>query len=540
MPSDDLESESLEFKGYKTEQAIHNARDLAEEISALANKVGGTIVIGVRSSTDVKYGDWPAQLAGVDHVDLLATQERITGKVQPKIGIMFRRVPFESKDYIVVEVPHRSDTLVSTSSGKTCIRDGRSSRPMSPHEIELAVKGLSTFDWSAEELDYEALSVIDQEALDDAIKDFRETRQLEVSPEPYAYLESIGATRNGRLTYGGLLFLGTAESIRDHLGDYEYRFSWKKKNADLLVNDVWSGCLWNAIKRARLHFTQCNRMATFETDGRKFEVPLMDSVAFHEGYLNALVHRDYSSDGMVTVTYTADRLVITSPGCFYGGVTAENITRHEPRHRNKALARMLMAHQLVDRAGMGVMRMGIRSLVYGRSFPEFREASDCVEVSMQAEFLRPGITVITLDHLDTWGIPELLVLNHVYEEGFVAAHFIEQQLEKFVDDPWDRLLEVIEKLEQVELCGTKERVFIRVTPSWKSLLKVDRLLPISPTSEKHVKLYSYLKRHREASNAELTEVLGYSYSSQTSKFLREAKYVQRSSSGPSARWSLVV
>jgi ATP-dependent DNA helicase RecG len=243
---------------------------------------------------------------------------------------------------------------------------------------------------------------------------------------------------------------------------------------------------------------------------------------------------------MVTVTYTADRLVITSPGCFYGGVTAENITRHEPRHRNKALARMLMAHQLVDRAGMGVMRMGIRSLVYGRSFPEFREASDCVEVSMQAEFLRPGITVITLDHLDTWGIPELLVLNHVYEEGFVAAHFIEQQLEKFVDDPWDRLLEVIEKLEQVELCGTKERVFIRVTPSWKSLLKVDRLLPISPTSEKHVKLYSYLKRHREASNAELTEVLGYSYSSQTSKFLREAKYVQRSSSGPSARWSLVV
>src|SRR5688572_25527962 len=101
---------------------------------------------------------------------------------------------------------------------------------------------------------------------------------------------------------------------------------------------------------------------------------------------------------MVSTTYAQGRLTISSPGTFYGGITAENIRLHQPRHRNKALAKILMAHHLVDRAGMGVLRMSIGSLKYGRSLPEFREAHESVEVSMQAEYLRAAIAVISLDN----------------------------------------------------------------------------------------------------------------------------------------------
>ena len=480
--SDDLESDSLEFKGYANEKALHNAKDLAEEVSALANKSGGTIIVGVRSGSDVPHGDWARQLAGISDVDVLSTQERLAGKVQPKIQLEMHVVQFEGNEYLVIHVPHRSDTLVSTSSGKTCIRDGRASRPMSPYEIAAAVKSLSTYDWSAEELDVDALSVLDDDALHNALNDFCKRRKLEVELDARSYLESIGATRNGRLNHGGLLFLGNIDSIRHHLGDYEYRFSWKRAGGKLVINDVWSGCLWNAIRRARSHFNSCNQTATFESEGKKFEVPLMDSVVFHEAYLNALVHRDYSSDGIVAVTFTGDRLVITSPGTFYGGITAENIARSQPRHRNKPLARILMTHNLVDRAGMGVARMGIRSLMYGRSFPEFRETIDTVEVSMQAEFLRPPIAVLTLDHLEDWEIPELLVLNLVYERGFIQSRAVEQQLTKFVEEPWERLVQAVSHVEQVELCGTKEGLFIRVVPLWKSLLKVGRLFRVSSAS----------------------------------------------------------
>jgi ATP-dependent DNA helicase RecG len=409
---------------------------------------------------------------------------------------------------------------------------------MSPHEIEGAVKSLSTYDWSAEELPGNPIDFLDGQALDEAIASFSALRHLSTSPSPSAYLESIGATRNGRLTSGGLIFLGKADAIRANLGEFEYRFSWKLPNGTLLINDVWNGSTWAAVKRSREHFTSCNKIATFELRGRAFEVPAIDETAFHEAYLNALVHRDYSSDGMVAVNYMGTKLMVTSPGAFYGGVTAENILRHEPRHRNKNLARMLMHHHLVDRAGMGVTRMGILSLKYGRAFPEFREAEGSVEVSLSAEFLRPPVTVLSTDN-SSWGIPELLIINSVYEAGFVAVPTLERHLARVADDPWSTIVSAVSEMEQVELCGTNRGIYVRVAANWKNFLDVGRTFRVSETSTKHVKLYSYLKRHGDASNADVTELLGHKHGSQTSAFLRNAEYAKRTGVGPGARWSLV-
>ena len=226
-----------------------------------------------------------------------------------------------------------------------------------------------------------------------------------------SYLEAVGATQNGVVNRGGLLFLGTVGSIRANLGDFEFRFTWKKPNGELVVNDIWTGNLWQAVRRAESHFQSCNTTQRFKSGETIFEVPLMDSIAFHEAYLNALVHRDYSVDGMISVTYSGEELRIHSPGAFFGGVTSDNIARHEPRHRNKNLARILMTHNLVDRAGMGVLRMGLGSLKYGRAFPEFREQSDAVEVKMQAEYLRSSVAVLGIQNSEIWGSSGIRVLE---------------------------------------------------------------------------------------------------------------------------------
>lgn len=539
--SEELESETLEFKAYRDERALHNAKELAEEMSAFSNFKGGTVIIGVRDSSKISYGQWPDQLAGIEGVDVTTTKERIRGRLQPEINFDISAISFEGRSYLVISINHRPDTLVSTKSGKICIRDGKSSRPMTPYEIQQAVKGLTTYDWSDEVLpDLNLQEVLDVEALGEAISDFVQRRDLHISPNAAAYLESIGATTQGYLTQGGLIFLGTSDMIRKYLGDFEYRFSWKRANGELIVNDVWDGSIWRAIKRAKKHFNSSNSEGTFHVRGQEFAVPLMDPVAFHEAYLNAVVHRDYSAEGMISVNFTGDQLNITSPGLFYGGVTPENIARHEPRHRNKALARILMNHRLVDRAGMGVLRMGMRSLMYGRPFPEFKEDSESVEVTLDASYLRASITVLSNDHLNDWGIPELLILNSVYEVGFVPVVKVEKRLSRVSENAWVTLLDVINRVDQVELCGTKQGIFLRVTPQWRNFMKVGKGLRVPTTSEKHVSLYRYLKKHIEASNADLTELLNYRYTSQTSKFLREAGYVKRKGSGPTARWFLNV
>ena len=255
VPSEEIESETIEFKAYRDKRALHNSKGLAEEISALANLKGGTIIIGVKDSSDVPAGDWLAQMSGIDPVDETATQERLQGKLQPRINLRVSNVTFEMANYIVVDVPYRSDTIVSTTSGKTCIREGRSSRPMLPDEIERTVKMLTSYDWSAEPLDVLWSNVIDAAALNEARQDFCARRGLDTPLEDAPFLEAIGATKNGLLVKGGLLFLGRAEAIHTYLGDFEYRFSWKTKNGRLLTNDVWADCLWHTIKRAKHHFS---------------------------------------------------------------------------------------------------------------------------------------------------------------------------------------------------------------------------------------------------------------------------------------------
>lgn len=539
-PSESLESETVEFKGYRDEQALHNSKDLAEELSALANLHGGVVIIGVKDSSDVTHGLWDRQLVGIQNVDVLATKERITGKLKPSVSLYVRLLIFDGKTYVVVEIDKSYESLVSTSSGKICIRDGRSSRPMAPDEIERAVKKLTRYDWSSDHPKNAGEIELDSSSLQEAMEDFRQRRGIDAQLlTPDGYLEAIGATQNGLITRGGLLFLGTTESIRRNLGDFEFRFTWKKSNGELVVNDIWSSNIWVAIRRARSHFQKCNTKETFRSGDTEFEAPLLDDIAFHEAYLNALVHRDYAVDGMTSVTYFGDELRIHSPGKFFGGVTSSNIARHEPRHRNKNLARILMTHNLVDRAGMGVLRMGLGSLRYGRAFPQFREESDAVEVKMEAAYLRPGIAVLAIANRDKWGVPELLILNGVYERGYVSIQDLEERLDRVMDSPLQAIEAAVLQVPQVELCGNRDGVFVRAVPEWKELLAVDKPLRLGSSSAKYVKLFRYLKAHGEASNADLTELLEYNHSSQTSKFLRETKFVQRFGSGPSAKWRIV-
>lgn len=538
-PSEELESETVEFKAFRDERALHNSKELAEEISAIANFEGGVIVVGVKDSSDVPAGDWTAQMVGIPAVDEIATQERLQGKLRPRINLRVSNVDFEGTNYVIIEVPHRSDTLVSTASGKTCIREGRSSRPMEPSELENAVKSLTSYDWSTEPVDLDPADAINQSALDEARDDFCRRRAMAEQLSDSAFLEAIGATKNGTLIKSGVLFLGTDDAIRRNLGDFEYRFSWKKNTGQLVTNDVWSECLWHTVKRVKHHFENCNSEGEFEYDDKKFTVPLLDPIAFHEAFLNALVHRDYTCEGMVSVTFADRQILITSPGNFFGGVTAENIARHEPRHRNKALARMLMTYHLVDRAGMGVLRMGLKSLMYGRGFPRFREDNECVEVTMQGEYLRPAITVLAHENEEIYGIPELLILNSVYESGFAPVNALIGQLSNLVDDPWGKIQQAVALIDGVELCGTKDGVFVRVTPDRMKFFKCSKLFRVTSNSKKHVNLFTFLMQHGSASSTDVHPILGAAHQSYTSRFLADAKYTKRNGHGASSRWSLV-
>jgi ATP-dependent DNA helicase RecG len=535
--SAELESMTVEFKEYRDEQALHNAKDLAEEICALANTGGGVIVVGIRDSSNLRGGSLEEQIVGFPVCDTLTLRERLSGKLKPHLELQISGLSFEGKHLLVVDVPMKRDGLVATSSGKVYTREGRSSRPMSPDEIERSVKRLQTYDWSGDDVDLKPSEGLDPEALAEAKAEFVRSRGL-TELDDGAFLEAVEGTKNGVLTKACILFLGEERTIRDHLGDFEFRFTWKTSTGLLIINDIWHGCLWKAIKRAREHFDKCNAPIDFAHEGKKYPIPAMDPQAFHEAFLNALVHRDYAVDGMVSVQYESGTLAISSPGGFYGGVTAENIVRHEPRHRNKALARMLMLFHMIDRAGVGVVRMGIHSLRYGRGFPKFSERNGYVQVEMQAEYFRPGIFVLVQAEGSMYSVADLLVLNSMYGQGAIPVAKLVTLLQKVEERPWEALQAAVKKVRVLQFSGDKNGVYVSVKPEWRNVLQVTKGFRTREASEKHVKLFDYLKKHGEASNTDITALLRYAHTSQTSRFLKGAKYVKRSGNGPNIRWSL--
>ncbi|MGN6235711.1 RNA-binding domain-containing protein [Dyella sp.] len=536
--SESLESEILEFKEYRDTAALNNSKELSDEVVAFANAKGGTIIVGIRDSSNVKGGDWASQLVGFPSCDVIEVRDRLLGRINPRIGIKVEQYVYEDKNYLLIGVPDNRGGLVATTSGKIHIRDGRSSRPMTPAEVECAVKALPNYDWSSEELSLDTIGSLDLAAVERGRMRFSEIRKIKDLTVPN-FLEAVGATKGGILTKGGLLLFGRSELIESEIGLFEFRFSWKTKSGDLLLNDVWSGCLWEAIERANRHFESCNSFKQFTWKEVKHLVPMLDFVAFHEGFLNALVHRDYAQDGMVSVDYQGSKMSITSPGSFYGGVTAENIFKHQPRHRNKALARILMAFNFVDRAGMGVRRMSLRSLVYGRKFPKFRELGGVIEVIMDAEYMRGAIFVIAHETSAEYGVAELIVLNSVYGVSAVPVAEVIDQLAVLSDDPWDELCRVVNDLRFVEFCASRDGVVVRVKNKYAAMFEVSKQIRPSRVSDKLIALYLYLKKHQFASNADLCGVLSYSHSSQTSAFLRRTKFVKREGDGPASVWKLV-
>jgi ATP-dependent DNA helicase RecG len=542
QPSESYESELIEFKNYNSENSLHNSKELAEEISALANKNGGTIVIGVVDSSNVKNEDWNSQLNGFVKVDLDTTKERLIGKINPKIDLKLVELEYESKNYLLIEVPNVIHSLVTTSSGKTYLREGKSSVPASSSQIQILVKNLQSYDWSSQEIYLDIFEALDGNAIIEAKQDFCKRRGISITDlTDTSFLESIGATKNGLLNNTGLLFLGKSNVINSSLGLFEYRFSWKTQDGQLKINDVWDDCIWNSIKKAKSHFLVCNKKTSVTYEDNDYVLSTLDEQAYHEALLNSIVHRDYSIDGMTSVNFKENELVITNPGTFYGGVNSDNISYHEPRHRNKALARTLMAFQLVDRAGMGVLRIGLNSLMYGRDLPIWKENLDNIEVRMPAEYFKVDIFLTTQEYIKNCSITDLYIINSLHKVGSKNIKLLEKELTTIIQNPWISIQRSLER-EGMEkyFCvnGNNEGIFICTNPMGDIILTVTKKFKKATNSAKHVKLYKYLKTHKSSTNEEIMSLLGFSSAASTYNFLKKLKYVKNTGKSRSSRWSL--
>ena len=97
--------------------------------------------------------------------------------------------------------------------------------------------------------------------------------------------------------------------------------------------------------------------------------------AVTEAIVNAVAHRDYTSNASVQVMLFADRVEVWNPGELPPGLTIEDLRRpHASIPRNPLIAEPMFLARYAEKAGSGILDMIARCREAGLRAPEFRQS----------------------------------------------------------------------------------------------------------------------------------------------------------------------
>jgi ATP-dependent DNA helicase RecG len=197
-------------------------------------------------------------------------------------------------------------------------------------------------------------------------------------------LRALGLLEGEQPNLAGILLCGTPKALRRYVPQAEVDYYHHASgDTEFEFRETILSPIPKLLERLRELIQARNQYKTLHVGLFQIEVWDYDEVVYREAVLNALVHRDYTSRDTVQLHHYPDRLEIANPGGFAGGVSAENILRHQPKRRNPVLAEALARLGYIERAGVGVDRMYRLLLRHGKEPPEYRSYADSVNLSIR-------------------------------------------------------------------------------------------------------------------------------------------------------------
>lgn len=379
------ETETVEFK----EEV--NDTELIEAVVCLANGSGGRLLVGV---------DDRGRVVGLkprhgDRTDPSRIEALILGRTRPSVQASAEVASTDDGDVLVVEVPVAS-TVVATSGGKFLRRsiDAKGEPqclPMEPHEVLARVTSLGAQDFSRFPLKDSGFDDLSDDLSFVEMARFRELAG-ESGDRVLANLSDsdlLGALDlldpSGALTVGALLLFGREEAIRRRLPAYEAGFQ-ELAGYEVRTNEIGPVPLLRAMVEMSDRVKARNPEEEIEVGLLRVPLPRYADAAVRELIANALVHRDYTAQGVALVEISNAGLTVSNPGGFPEGIGASNLLAAPPRPRNPALADAFKRAGLVERTGRGVNRAFMSQLQLGRPAPDY-SLSNTNSVVVR---LRPG------------------------------------------------------------------------------------------------------------------------------------------------------
>lgn len=348
-------------------------REIVAAIVAMANTEGGLVLLGVEDDGSVT-GLQP------NHQDSAGVVTLIANRTNPSISVRAQVIDWDNKKILIIRTP-KSRSIVSTSEGlllrrRLMVTGKPEAVPFYPHEFIQRQAAMGLIDPSAApilSLAADDLNPLERLRIREAIRRYGgDMSLLPLADEELDGALGLVTVIDGirRPTLAGLLMMGREDTLRIHVPAHEIAFQ-VLEGTDVRVNEFFRKPLLQTFEEVELLFK--SQVIEQEIQVGLFRVPIpnYERRAFREGFINALVHRDYSRLGAVHVRIDHDGLAISSPGAFVEGITLQNLLVAPPRSRNPLLADIVKRVGLAERTGRGIDRIYEGMLRYGRTLPDY-------------------------------------------------------------------------------------------------------------------------------------------------------------------------
>ena len=379
--ADALESETLEFKSWqRTESHRRKSRMVRETVVAFANARGGILVLGVVDGKRTRR----EAIQGVDNLDVGRLRREIYDGTDPHILVDVKEVQAPEGRVLFLRVPPGVPPH-TTSEGIAKIRIGKDTQPLSGSLLARLVVSSGGRDLTSDVLQGVGLEALDPEQIELLRRDIRtEGTNRELASLPTSeLLSALNLISGSEVTMAAILLLGRKIDIIRHTPQHELIFVRYRDQTHYDFRRDFRESMFEILRSLETLFEANHRVTIVQADGfRHLELPDFSWLVVREAVLNALMHRDYFMQQSIYVNLHDNRVEVVSPGGFIGGVTPQNVLRHEPVRRNPLLSAALQSVGLVNRVGLGVDRIFDEVLRLGKSLPRYEVSESYVRLTI--------------------------------------------------------------------------------------------------------------------------------------------------------------
>jgi len=392
------ENSNVEFK----RDDVHPT-SLAKEMSALLNREGGVILLGVEDNGEV---------SGMSESHG-STEERVMNiaqnNIQPSVVPIFLSIKMDEDNSVGVikltpdtsSKPYRAR---KNNAWVTYVRVGTTSREARREEEVRLYQSAGLVNYETKPVLNSGLKSLDLQRISNY---FQFILEISVPPhdEPPEWeqillnSDLLIETGNGVCaSVAGLLLFGKNPNRRlPQAGVTAVVFPGTEKDYNTIDEEVIRGPLVPLFSENRsvigssvidrsVEFVKRNMDSVAWLEGARRQLKKAFPIdAVREAIINAVTHRDYTREGTdIEVSMYADRLEIISPGDLPNGVTVEKMKRGIIRvTRNELLKQVLRDCRYIEHFGLGVRKRIIQSMqAHNGTEPDLVEEEDRFKVCL--------------------------------------------------------------------------------------------------------------------------------------------------------------